>query len=412
MRDGLVAGTVHDVVRLATAQHGGEAHHHLLARDQPACGGEVLAHARGVHDQPFREEARLGQGAMGQHHGLAQHQRLGLPGAGAALQVLRHGGEHLPHQRMHPARLRQDVFAAYRVALLRHGAAAAAAGDVRLVHLGHLGLHHEHDVGRDLGQRAAEQAAEGDDFRQPVARHMPGDVGRVQPEFARQLLMHGQPLLAQRGQRAGRTAELQPQRAGFELVQPLLHRDQRRKPDGHLVAEGDGQGVLEMGAPGHHRAGMGAGHAREALDGAGEFRAEQLQRLTQLQHHGAVHDVLGGGAPMGPSPRFRPRQRRELLDQAHHRITRVARGGGECRQVQAFRARGGGDGRGGLRRHDAQPRLGAGQRGLHIQHGLQEARLAHHGAHGVGAVERAQDGRIGGVHGHGGGPEGRVGRVG
>src|SRR3546814_2050402 len=54
--------------------------------------------------------------------------------------------------------------------------------------------------------------------------------------------------VAERGERAGGTGEAGDQDARAQLGETLAVALDRGQPDGTLVAEGDGQGVLEMGA--------------------------------------------------------------------------------------------------------------------------------------------------------------------
>jgi len=73
---------------------------------------------------------------------------------GGAFVVGGHGIEHQARLLAHDLRPRQDHLAGDGIALLRHGRGGAAALHERLECLGDLGLHQQHDVGGDLGERA------------------------------------------------------------------------------------------------------------------------------------------------------------------------------------------------------------------------------------------------------------------
>ena len=191
-----------------------------------------------------------------------------------------------------------------------------------LAHLGEFRLHHQHDVRRDLGERAAQHAQPAGGLRQAVARDMPGDVGLREIQFAGQFARHVEPLIAQRGQCARSTAEGQAQRARPQLLQPVQRGQQRREPHRDLVAEGDRQRVLQMRAPRHHRVPVLRRHGCECGAGGAQVGLDQRQAVAHLEHQRGVHDVLGGGAPMRPAARFRACQRSRVAAPARPRDSR------------------------------------------------------------------------------------------
>ena len=116
---------------------------------------------------------------------------------------------------------RDDELAGDRVALLRHGGGGAAPLHERLEGLRHLGLHEQHDVGGDLGERAGDEAEEGDGLGEAVAGHVPGRSGAAEAQLVHQGVVHGEALVAERGQRAGGAGELADQDAGAQLGKAL-----------------------------------------------------------------------------------------------------------------------------------------------------------------------------------------------
>ena len=89
----------------------------------------------------------------------------------------------------------------------------AAALVERLVHLLDLGLHHQLHVEGDLAADAGDEAEEAADLGDAVVHGVPGDLRLGEVEFLRQLDLRAQPVLAERGQRAGGAAELEHEHA-------------------------------------------------------------------------------------------------------------------------------------------------------------------------------------------------------
>ena len=84
---------------------------------------------------------------------------------------------------------------------------------------------------------------------------MPGDRRLAEPQLARQLGARGEAFLAraERGEGAGGAAELHLQHPRAQLGEPRGMAIAGRQPHRRLVAKGDRQGVLQVGAAGHRR---------------------------------------------------------------------------------------------------------------------------------------------------------------
>ena len=98
---------------------------------------------------------------------------------------------------MHAPRLRQNILAGNRVALLRHGGRPAALWHMRFRHFGQFRLHQQHHIRADFGKAATHHAKPAGHFRNPIARDMPGDIGLDQAKFLRQFARHRQALIPQ-----------------------------------------------------------------------------------------------------------------------------------------------------------------------------------------------------------------------
>ena len=156
-------------------------------------------------------------------------------------------------QLLHHRGLRGDVDRRNRIALLRHGRGRAAALVERLEDFFHLGLHHELHVEGDLAAGAGDQAEEAADLGDAVAHGVPGNVGLAELELLAEFGLHLEPVLAERGQRAGGAAEFAHQHARAQFLEALLVALEGAEQGGHLVAEGDRHRLLQIAAPGHRR---------------------------------------------------------------------------------------------------------------------------------------------------------------
>jgi hypothetical protein len=96
---------------------------------------------------------------------------------------------------------------------------------------------------------------------------------------------------------------------------PVEHRE----PDGGLVAEGDGQRLLQVGAAGHGRIAIALGEAHEDAANLSEVGVDRRQGVADLQHDGRVHDVLRCRTPMDVAPRFAAHPA-ELMHERQDRI--------------------------------------------------------------------------------------------
>ncbi len=190
-----------------------------LGHDQPPAKIQVAAHPRRIDRHPGGDRERMRHRTRAKDEALRQRERLGLPRTGCALVVLRHRGQHQRHQCMHAARGGDDVFGGDRVALLRHRARTAAARRVRLENLGHLGLHQERNVERELGEAAAHESQQRDNFGHGVARDMPGQIRHAEAKLVRECLGHRHSVRAERGERSRGASELHDLAAQRRLVE-------------------------------------------------------------------------------------------------------------------------------------------------------------------------------------------------
>ena len=181
---------------------------------------------------------------------------------------------------------------------MRHGAGRAAPWRIGLKHLGHLGLHQQLHVHGDLAQRAPHNPQKRAHLGKVVAHGVPRNQRLAQAQFFHQarLGFHGARL--QRRQRARGAAKLAHQHAGLELLQALAVALNAGQNAGHLVAKGDGGGLLQVAAPDDGGVAVVLCQLGQGVRDVFEVGLHQRQAFADLQHRSRVGDVLGGGAPV------------------------------------------------------------------------------------------------------------------
>ena len=271
---------------------------------------------------------------------------------------------------------------------------------MRFEGLADLALHQQHHVGRELRQAAADQSQEVCHLDDALAARMPGRIRRGKPQLLRQAQRHGAALQSERCQRADGAAELKRERAPTDLGEPLEMIEERREPHRAFVAEGDGERVLQMGAPGHHRVAMRFSLCRKPGGDVAELFLDEREAVPHLQDERAVHDVLRGGAPMDIARAIAAGSASQRLHQPDHGIADDAGAFADVVERDAFEHRRRADRRSGRGRDDAELGLDPGQRRLDIEHLLHEAALVEDTAHRVAAEEAAEDDRIRGIDAH------------
>src|SRR5256886_16841504 len=123
-----------------------------------------------------------------------------------------------------------------------------------------------------------------------------------------------EPALAEGGERAGCAREFTHQDARTQLRETRAMPLDRGENPGDLVAEGHGNGLLQVAAPDHRRVAVATGELRHRSRDRAEIVLDEHEALADLQHRGGVGDVLGGGAPMAPFAEAVGAQLPELLD--------------------------------------------------------------------------------------------------
>ena len=227
-----------------------------------------------------------------------------------------------------------------------------------------------------------------------------GDGRAAEPEFGHQRVVHGEALVAERGQRAGRAGELADQHARLQFSEALAVARDHAEPDRRLVAERHRQGVLQVRAAGHHRVAMLLGERGERRVERGQVGLDQRQRIAHLQDSGGVHDVLGGGAPVHVAAGIAALLG-ELVHEADDGIADEVGLGLELGEVDGIGARQPPDGLRRLLGDHADAGLGGGQRHLDLDVARDRRLVAEHFAHGRRAEGIAEDVGIEDRGGHG-----------
>ena len=164
-------------------------------------------------------------------------------------------------------------------------------------------------------------------------------------------------------------------------------------PDGNLVAEGGGHGVLAMGASGHRhvrRPFRQIGHGRQHL---ADLPEEDRVCLAQHQQVAGLGDVLRGRAPVHPAAVRFAHDAAEFPDQGDDRVAGPGESFVEAPPVHQLEPRLRGDRLGRFGRNDTQFGLRASQGGLDIEPRLPAVFQSIQGANaGVGNAGRGRQG--------------------
>ena len=271
-----------------------------------------------------------------------------------------------------------------RIALVRHGRRAAAAGRGGLERLRHVGLHQQRDVAGDLAAGAGQDGKGRCELGEPVAMGVPGRVRQRQVEQRGEPLGDRDAAVAQRRERAGGAAELQHQRLLAQPPQPLARARERRRIAGELEPERHRHRMLQQRARDRRGAAMLAGERREAVDRAIEVVDQRIDGGAQFEHQRGVDDVLAGGAPMHVARRLRillGDLGGQRLDERRNHRAGLDGLAAERLDVIALGARRFGDRIDAGYRDDAERGLGARQRSLDVEHVLQARTIVEDRAH-------------------------------
>src|SRR5947209_2378231 len=135
---------------------------------------------------------------------------------------------------------------------MRHGGRASSAKCGSLCHFTDLALHEQADIASDFAQRADQHTAGTHQRSKPVSVGMPGSLGAGEPEFLSKTNRNFQPLVAQGGQSATGSAELQDQsfaKSSLEAATVAAHSSQ---PARSFESESDGWTTLQKSSSQHH----------------------------------------------------------------------------------------------------------------------------------------------------------------
>ena len=346
-------GLAHEPARFLVTDTRRQREDQALGHDLPARGPEVDAHALGVHLQPTEHlgHVRGRSSCCGEYAGDAFP--LGVPGPDRAFVLLDDAAGQERGVGVRPARARQSQDGPDRVALVRERRRSAAALAVRLAQLTDLCLRHQHDVQRDLAERTGQDRERRSEGRDAHARGVPGNDRLRQAELARHPASDVRSIVAERGQRARRAAELHGQPVACVEHEParLEHADEPRRG---LDAEGRRQGLLEQRARHHRRRAMTLGERGARGCHLRDIDQHELEGAPADEHRRRVDDVLAGRPVVHVAGGLASHRRAQCT---HERLGRVAGPAPLARRC----ARGRRDRPGTRRRSARRPRPGSGR---------------------------------------------------
>ena len=318
--------------------------------------------------------------------------------------LLHRGGEHRGHEIGRAHGRGEGDGRTHRIALVRQRGRSAATRRRRLEDLADLRLREQREVARELAERGDEHAEHGGNLAQAVALRVPWNVGGGQIEFPRERGGDLGSMAAERGERAGRTSELQHEVALANVLQTSAVARHAIEHPRELQSQRHGQCLLQPRATGHQRGTVRRYLPAQRRAQARDVRVDEVQCIAQLQHHGGVLHVLARGAPVDIALGGGIRCRHAAGERGHEWNREIA--GAPCgmahgtqveRSLAAARldhARCGGrdDARGGLR-----TRQGC----LEVEHARNEGMVGEDPAHGIGREERVGHGGAASAAGEG-----------
>jgi hypothetical protein len=209
---------------------------------------------------------------------------------------------------------------------------------------------------------------------------VPGQHGAGQAQFLGQQRHHPGTVVAERGEGAGRAAELHGQPLRADRGQPGAGLVQAGQPARRDQAEGDGNGLLEQRAADHDRGPVRGGQPGRGRSGLGQIGQHHVDDPLSQQHGGRVHDVLAGRALVHGTRRGLRDAAGQGPGQGRNRVPGQRRELAELAGVEVAGLGHPGDRRAGTRGRQPGPLQGPGQPGLGVQHGLQPRDVARVGA--------------------------------
>ena len=261
-------------------------------------------------------------------------------------------------------------------------------------------LRHQAYVEREFRQASANQAQQRRSLGKTIALRVPRQVRNAERKFAREPFDDRGSIGAERRQRSRRATELDDENSGRGLIQSLDVRDQWRRPHRALEAERGRDRVLKMSAAGNRRVAKLCGSISERARERDQVAPHDCKRAPQLQDERGIEDVLSGRAKMDVARGFVACDSAQLLHQRDDGIADAARALGDVVEPQVLDPSGAADRVGDGRRHQADFRFRAGEGGLDVEHELQMSTIGKEIADFVGAVESAENLRVGRMNAH------------
>jgi hypothetical protein len=114
-------------------------------------------------------------------------------------------------------------------------------------------LREQRDVARDLPHRAGRDTERTRERREAIPIRVPRELGHRERELRGHRARNLEAAITERGERAGGAAELQHARLREGVSHLCTCAIERGHPAGSLEPEGGRSGVLQPGAPRHHR---------------------------------------------------------------------------------------------------------------------------------------------------------------
>ena len=302
------------------------------------------------HRTPFQARAAVVPLVL-EDHGVQREQDLGLG----------QPGQH------------HDLLAAFRIALVGHGAATDLLLRPAHLQLADLPAVQGADLVGDPRQGRGDHGQGADELGNPVAGHVPTRQRHVQRQPPREAFEQEHGLVAEGGHRAHAAEQLHHQDPLARLAQAFAVTQQLVDPAGHLQPEGGRQRRDRVGPGDHQRIAGPARQHREPVQEDVQRPLRFIQHIAHFQGLRGVLDILRGRAEMHVLARAGAAVPLQRAQQGHQRVPGAGHTLGDLLQVDGRKPGGLRDLQRRLGRNDADIGLRQRQRRLHVEPALQAA---------------------------------------
>ena len=311
-----------------------------------------------AHKHSLQNSLQLTQYIIRKQADLRQVAPFCLPKGHIALVLLNHGAKAQGCTVLDKAAVGQNIFADHGVTLVRHGARANLAHAEALLQLADFRPLKVNELVGNFANSARKHCYARGKFSKAVSRYVPSCQRHAQTQVVAKALLHRQALLANGCQRSCCPRQLAYQISLFALLQPLQMAAKLCSPNSNFITKSDGYSMLSMRTAGHHHISVFLRTLQAQTEQHLGLLHYNLVRVTQLQHHRCIHNILRSSSPVNPTTCLVAAHAFKLADLRHQRVAGLGKALTDSVHIHAFAFGAAGDMLCRLLRHNAQSGLG------------------------------------------------------